>query len=157
MWYATDVSREELFRRLRHLEPSEPFRSTFQYLNQMYMTAGYLAGQISGSTWETFTRRRLLEPLGMSRSTVSVDSMQQTDNYARPYSGGRNTAEATDYYSIGAIGPAGGINSSVSEMTNCGAGGPALPQQRPVADSIRSRLDSGDPLRVPCAPTFGRH
>jgi len=118
MWYATDVSREELFRRLRHLEPSEPFRSTFQYSNQMYMTAGYLAGQISGSTWETFTRRRLLEPLGMSRSTFSVDSMRQTDNYARPYSGGRNTVEATDYYSLGAIGPAGGINSSVSEMTN---------------------------------------
>jgi hypothetical protein len=118
MWYATDFSREELFRRLRHLEPSESFRSTFQYSNQMYMTAGYLAGQISGSTWETFTRRRLLEPLGMSRSTFSVDSMRQTDNYARPYSGGRNTVEATDYYSLGAIGPAGGINSSVSEMTN---------------------------------------
>jgi len=118
MWYATDVSRGELVRRLRHLEPSEPFRSTFQYSNQMYMTAGYLAGQISGSTWEAFTRRRLLEPLGMSRSTFSVDSMQQTDNHARPYSGGRNAAEATDYYSVGAIGPAGGINSNVSEMTN---------------------------------------
>jgi CubicO group peptidase (beta-lactamase class C family) len=116
-WYANDFSRKELFRRLRHLKPSEPFRSTFQYSNQMYMTAGYLAGQISGSTWETFTRRRLLEPLGMSRSTFSVDSMQQTDDYARPYGGGADTTVAIDYRPLDGIGPAGSINASVSEMT----------------------------------------
>lgn len=115
-WYANDFSREELFQRLRHLKPSESFRSAFQYSNQMYMTAGYLAGQISGMGWENFTRQRLLDPLDMSRSTLSVDSMQQSDNYARPYSGGRDTTEATGYYSVGAMGPAGSINSSVSEM-----------------------------------------
>jgi len=117
LWYATDFSREEIFRRLRHLEPSEPFRSTFQYQNMMYMTAGYLTGQVSGLGWETFTRRRLLEPLGMSRTTFSVDSMQQSTDYARPYSGGRDTVESTDYHRLDAIGPAGSINSSVSEMT----------------------------------------
>ena len=117
LWYATDYSRESLFRRLRHLAPSESFRTTFQYQNLMYMTAGYLAGQVSGVGWETFTRRRLLDPLGMSRSTFSVDSMQRTDDYARPYGGGRDTVEAVDYRPLDAIGPAGSINSSVSEMT----------------------------------------
>ena len=117
LWYATDYSRESLFQRLRHLEPSESFRSTFQYQNLMYMTAGYLGGQISGLGWETFTRRRLLEPLGMSRTTFSVDSMQQTGDYARPYGGDRDTMEATDYHPLDAIGPAGSINSSVSEMS----------------------------------------
>jgi len=116
-WYANDFSRKELFQRLRHLTPSESFRSTFQYSNQMYMTAGYLAGQISGMTWEEFTRRRLLDPLGMSRSTLSVDSMQQTGDYARPYGGGPDTVQAIDYRPLDGIGPAGSINSSVSEMT----------------------------------------
>jgi len=88
LWYATDFSQEEIFTRQRHLQPSEPFRSTFQYQNMMYMTAGYLAGQISGMRWEDFTRQRLLDPLGMSRTTFSVDSMQQTGDYARPYGGG---------------------------------------------------------------------
>ncbi len=121
LWYATDFSREELFERLRHLEPRASFRSTFQYQNPMYMTAGYLAGQISGLGWETFTRRRLLDPLGMSRSTFSVDSMQTTDDYARPYGGTPDTIKAVDYYTVDtvdAVGPAGSINSSVSEMTN---------------------------------------
>jgi len=117
LWYATDYSRESLFERLRHLAPAASFRSTFQYQNLMYMTAGYLVGQVSGLGWETFTRRRLLDPLGMSRSTFSVDSMQTTDNYARPYGGDRDTIEAVDYRPLDAIGPAGSINSSVSEMT----------------------------------------
>jgi len=116
-WYANDFSREELFQRLRHLKPSESFRSTFQYSNQMYMTAGYLAGQISGTTWENFTRKRLLAPLGMSRTTFSIDSMQQTSDYARPYGGGPDTVQAVDYRHLDGIGPAGSINSSVSEMT----------------------------------------
>jgi CubicO group peptidase (beta-lactamase class C family) len=117
LWYATDYTRESLFRRLRHLAPSASFRTTFQYQNLMYMTAGYLAGELSGRGWEAFTRRRLLDPLGMSRSTFSVDSMQTTDDYARPYGGGRDTVEAVDYRPLDAIGPAGSINSSVSEMT----------------------------------------
>jgi CubicO group peptidase (beta-lactamase class C family) len=117
LWYATDFSREQLFQRLRHLKPSASFRSTFQYQNLMYMTAGYLAGQISGLGWETFTRRRLLNPLGMSRSTFSVDSLRTTDNYARPYGGGRDSTFVVDYRSLDAVGPAGSINSSVSEMT----------------------------------------
>jgi hypothetical protein len=53
----------------------------------------------------------------MSRSTFSVDSMQTTDDYARPYGGDRDTIEAVGYRPLDAIGPAGSINSSVSEMT----------------------------------------
>jgi hypothetical protein len=108
---------EELVGRLRHLEPSEPFRSTFQYSNLMYRTAGYLAGQVSGVRWEALTRQRLLEPLGMARTTFSYDAMQRATDYARPYSGGLSTIEAIDYNHDEATSPSGSINSSVSEMT----------------------------------------
>lgn len=153
LWYATDHSRESLFERLRHLAPSEPFRSTFQYQNLMYMTAGYLAGQVSGLGWETFTRRRLLGPLGMMRSTFSVDSMQTTDDYARPYGGDRDTVEAVDYRPLDAIGPAGSINSSVSEMTewvqlllNDGRHGDTqLIDSTTVAELTRPRIVLEDP------------
>ena len=117
LWYAAEYSRESLFRRLRHLEPSASFRSTFQYQNLMYMTAGYLTGQVDGTTWEDFTRRRILDPLGMIRSTFSVETMQEADDYARPYEGGRDSTFLVDYRNVDAMGPAGSINSSVSEMT----------------------------------------
>ena len=116
VWYGTDASRAELFARLEHLPPSEPFRTTFQYQNLMYMTAGYLAGQLTGSTWEDVVRQRLFEPLGMASSTLSVTAMQQATNYARPYAGGTDSLVAIDFRNIDAVGPAGSINSSVTEM-----------------------------------------
>lgn len=116
LWYGQDLSREALFSRLPHLPPSEPFRTTFQYQNLMYMTAGYLAGQRNGSRWEDLVRQRLFQPLGMSTSTLSVETMQQTSNYARPYGGGRDSVAAMEFRNIDAIGPAGAINSTVTEM-----------------------------------------
>ncbi len=116
VWYGSDASRQELFARLEHLPPSEPFRTTFQYQNLMYMTAGYLAGQLAGSTWEDVVRQRIFDPLGMTSSTLSVNAMQQAANYARPYGGGKDSLVAIDVRNIDAIGPAGSINSSVTEM-----------------------------------------
>src|SRR6516225_1393080 len=40
MWYSSPFSRDELFARLRYLEPSKDFRTSFQYQNLMFMTAG---------------------------------------------------------------------------------------------------------------------
>jgi CubicO group peptidase (beta-lactamase class C family) len=116
VWYGADASRAELFARLEYLPPSEPFRTTFQYQNLMYMTAGYLAGQLTGSTWEDVVRQRIFEPLGMSSSTLSVNTMQQAADYARPYAGGKDSLVAIDVRNIDAVGPAGSINSSVTEM-----------------------------------------
>ncbi|HEU5368230.1 MAG TPA: serine hydrolase domain-containing protein, partial [Ktedonobacterales bacterium] len=42
-WYHnTTATRQELFERLQHLEPTQDLRSRWQYQNLMYMTAGYL-------------------------------------------------------------------------------------------------------------------
>ena len=43
MWYHNlTAARQELFERLRYLEPTKDFRSFWQYQNGMYMAAGYL-------------------------------------------------------------------------------------------------------------------
>jgi len=116
LWYGSDLTRKQMFKRLRYLEPSETFRDRFQYQNLMYMSAGYLTGQITGSSWEALVRERLLEPLGMERSNLSVDRMQEMSNHALPYGGGRDSLEQIDFRNIDAIGPAGSINSSAREM-----------------------------------------
>ncbi|WP_118838384.1 serine hydrolase [Salinibacter ruber] len=118
LWGVTDLPREELVARLRYLEPSEPFRTTFQYQNLMYTAAGHLAGQVAGSTWEETVQSRLFAPLGMTRSTFSVTTMQETDDYARPYGDALEDYDRIDYRNIDPVGPAGSINSSVAEMTS---------------------------------------
>ena len=42
-----------------HLEPSKPFRSTFQYNNLMYLVAGLVLERVSGQRWEDFVRSQL--------------------------------------------------------------------------------------------------
>ena len=116
VWLATGLSREELYSRLRYLEPSEPFRKRFQYQNLMFMTAGYLSGQVTGTTWEEQVEKRILGPLGMVRSNFSVQDMQEDDNFSYAYNDRDRQIERIPFRNIDAIGPAGSINSSPVEM-----------------------------------------
>ncbi|MGD8868628.1 MAG: serine hydrolase [Gemmatimonadales bacterium] len=116
LWYGSALTRRELYERLRYLEPNREFRAVWQYQNLMFMTAGYLAEQIEGSSWEALVRERILEPLGMSRSNFSVVEMQRADDFAYPYHENDGDVRQIDFRDIDEIGPAGSINSSVREM-----------------------------------------
>src|SRR5678815_6063938 len=52
VWYGSDLSREQIFHRLQYLPFSRDLRVKFQYNNLMFMTAGYLAGQLAKGSWE---------------------------------------------------------------------------------------------------------
>ena len=117
LWYGASLTREELFDRLRYLEPSKGFRSVYQYQNLMYMTAGYLVGQITDSTWEDFVQKRILKPLGMENSNFSVTNSQESPDYALPYNKEEDKVSEIPFRNIDSMGPAGSINSSVSDMS----------------------------------------
>jgi CubicO group peptidase (beta-lactamase class C family) len=116
LWYGSKLTRRELYERLRHIEPNREFREVFQYQNLMFMTAGYLAGQIEGKSWEALVRERIFEPLDMPRSNFSVDDSQKADDFAYPYNEIDDVVRQIDFRNIDEIGPAGSINSSVEEM-----------------------------------------
>ncbi len=116
LWYGGEFSRRQLYDRLRYLEPSRDFRAVFQYQNLMFMTAGYLAGQLGGSSWESLVRARIFEPLEMRRSNFSVTESQKADDFAYPYSRVEDEVRQIGFRNIDEVGPAGSINSSVEEM-----------------------------------------
>ncbi|UCC82513.1 MAG: serine hydrolase [Gemmatimonadota bacterium] len=116
VWYGSDFTRQELYERLRYLEPSRDFRAAYQYQNLMFMTAGYLAGRLAGMTWEELVSGRIFEPLGMARSNFSVDESQRSDDFAYPYVQIGEDVRQVDFRNLDEIGPAGSINSSVEEM-----------------------------------------
>lgn len=119
LWYNNaHLSRKEVVERLQYLEPTHEFRTTWQYQNLMYTTAGYLIEVISGQTWEEFTRQRILTPLGMSSTNFSVHESQQTADFALPYKETKEQVERVAFYNrFQAIGPAGSINSHLIDMT----------------------------------------
>src|SRR6266567_9325703 len=85
VWYNSPFSRKELFERLRFLEPSKDFRTTFQYQNLMFMTAGYLAARLSDMSWESYVHKVVFDPLGMATSNFSVTDSQKSSDYSLPY------------------------------------------------------------------------
>ncbi len=119
VWYTSDFSREDIVdNRLRYLQPNKPLRYTFQYNNLMFMTAGYLAGQLNGTTWEAAVQQRVLAPLGMTCSNFSVLDSQKTADFSEPYRKNRKTEEVKQipFYVQGAVGPAGEINSCAADL-----------------------------------------
>lgn len=116
LWYGSNWTRKELFDRLKFLEPNEPFRTTFQYQNLMFMTAGILTEHLSGMSWEDFTRTRILTPLDMQATSFSTSEMTGNNRASKPYRWTKSGVIEIPYRNIDAIGPAGSINSTAEDM-----------------------------------------
>ena len=120
VWYSSTASRQELVSRLQYLQPSADFRYLWQYQNMMYMTAGALIEKISGTTWEEFTRSRILEPLGMHATTYFDAQSSRSADFALPYgivAGTPNqVVKPLPIQLSPAIAPAGGIVSNIDDM-----------------------------------------
>ena len=116
VWIGRSYDRQELYDRMRYLEPSASFRQRYQYQNLMFMTAGILAERITGQSWEDLVEERIFQPLGMTRSNTSADDMPGSGDYSLPYMERAGMVVAVPMLNIDAVGPAGSINSSVEEM-----------------------------------------
>lgn len=118
VWYSSGFSREDLFHRLRYLNPNKGFRYAYQYNNLTIMTMGYLVGKVSGLGWEGALREKIFQPLGMTTSNFSVADLEKTPDHSTGYEMKKDAVRKTPYHNIDAIGPAGSINSSVDEMSH---------------------------------------
>ncbi len=117
LWLNNGSSREEIVNRLAFLEPNETLRAKFQYNNLMYVLAGCLIERLTDGTWEEAVHQRIFQPLGMKRSNFSVLDSQNDADFALPYTEKDNGIQPTSFRDLGLIGPAGGINSSVEDMS----------------------------------------
>lgn len=114
LWYDTTYSTDEIIRRARFLKPVSDFRTRYGYQNLMFITAGRVIEKVSGMKWADFVRSRILDPLGMTRTTTSVRDMK--DNFALPHneSGGKLRALPVGFLdeAIGAV----RLNASVADL-----------------------------------------
>jgi CubicO group peptidase (beta-lactamase class C family) len=109
-------TRADLVRRLRFLPLSQDLRQGFQYCNLGYLAAGYAIEALSGTSWEDFLRARLLTPIGMADSNLSVDDLNAGPDHATAYERRRGTVVEVRARPITAMAPAGAINSSAADM-----------------------------------------
>jgi CubicO group peptidase (beta-lactamase class C family) len=121
IWYQSDFTRQELFDRIKYLEPSIPLRQGYLYNNLMYAAAGQIVEYLSGQTWEEFVKSRIFAPLNMSHSIFVVEDMQKQPDFMAPYYEKRDTnilLPAPFYTHQEGLGPAGAIISNINDLSN---------------------------------------
>jgi CubicO group peptidase (beta-lactamase class C family) len=120
VWYGAKLTRADIVRRLRFLEPSKDFRSTWQYQNMMFVTAGFLAGHVAGESWEALVSTRLFAPLEMTRSNFTPGALDpKDDDFSLPYVKGENeVVRPVPFYLDTEMGPAGSIYSTIDDLSH---------------------------------------
>jgi CubicO group peptidase (beta-lactamase class C family) len=114
--FTTD-SRDSLLQRIKYMEPSAGLRERWQYNNFMFFLQGMVAQKLTGKSWEENVKERILIPLDMTNTNFSVNDMAKNAEGAVGYQVTNDSiVEKMDYYNINGMGPAGSINSSVTDM-----------------------------------------
>ncbi|MDR1599579.1 MAG: serine hydrolase [Oscillospiraceae bacterium] len=113
-----NIGRRQIVESIRHLEPSAPFRSKWQYNNLMFASAGYLVERLSGARWEDFTRERIFKPLGMDRANFNCEDSVIDGDFALAYQRGAAGFDPVPFSRIGGSGPAGSVNACAEELSN---------------------------------------
>ncbi|MCR5160230.1 MAG: beta-lactamase family protein [Lachnospiraceae bacterium] len=117
-WPDPDTDRRAFLRRARFLEPNRPFRYSSEYNNTVYDLIGCIAEEVSGISWEELVRERVLRPLGMNRSCLTMADMMKDPDHAKGYFAASRTAPLQEMapWEMGVGAPAAAVNSCVSEM-----------------------------------------
>ena len=116
-WPPTDYSRDEIIRRFRYVKPATSFRSRYAYDNVLYMIAGQVVAAVSGKSWDDFIKERIFTPLGMKTSNTTVADLLASRDAATPHVMVEGKLKTISPLPLENVGPAGSINSSVSEMS----------------------------------------
>lgn len=116
VWYNSKMDKNEMLRRIRYLQPSFEIRQRYQYGNLMYFTSGLAIERAAGKTWEEVIQERILDPLDMTHTNFSVDTTQNSYNFAYPYLEKHDQLKKIPFRNLSLIAAAGSINSNVKDM-----------------------------------------
>lgn len=117
-WITGVLNRDEVIQVAGLAKPTAKFRERWQYQNVMYSAAGQAVAAAYGTTWEQVITDKILRPLGMNNSDLSVARMQKSNDFARGYSYDPDTKQSrlVPTRDLTNIAPAGAINSSATDM-----------------------------------------
>lgn len=111
-----DLDLDALLAAADTLQPSAPFRTTWQYNNLGYAILGLMIERATNTSWEEAVTTRLLAPLGMTATNFSVDEMIQSGDYAKTYAYNEAEYRPIPLQDLRAVKAAGALNSNAKDM-----------------------------------------
>ena len=128
LFNVNDFTPDRLITQVAELPLTTPFGERFQYSNQMYAMGGYAAAAAAGAApndlyggYQLVMRERLLNPIGMDRSTFALEEVLASGDYALPHATGldgnlQRVPLLVDQRFVTAVAPVGALWSSARDM-----------------------------------------
>lgn len=111
-WPDYERSEADYMKSIRYLDAVVPFRSRPEYNNVMFILAGYIEECVTGKKWGELVKERILLPLGMTHTYVSLEEVPPGTDLAEGYKDG---------YRLTSIAPkeraSGSIVSTTEDLT----------------------------------------
>jgi len=116
-------TRDEMLNHLQYIHPLSSFRSQFAYQNILFLVAAHILEKKAKMTYEELLKQEIFLPLEMTNSTVTLKDYLEAPNRAewlmRLEDG--STTRLNDDFPYNnwnyILGPAGGINSNVADLS----------------------------------------
>lgn len=114
---STDFTLKDVIHNLRYFKPVSSFRSKFDYDNQLYKVAGEVVARVSSMSWEQFIETRIMQPLGMEKSSASYQRLKDKSNVIDAHAPVDGHVIVIPRYLSTTGNAAGGIYSSVTDLS----------------------------------------
>lgn len=124
--------RDDVYKMMGLITPKYQFRNTYAYNNITFIIAAKVIEKVTGKSWEENVHSRILEPLGMTSTSVNGEGSEIENGFA---DAGAKASTPHEFYYVKdsmhvaplygseqalwwetVIGPAGSVNSNVVDM-----------------------------------------
>lgn len=157
LWAGRDTDSATVIKQWGKAKPSTSFRSTWEYANVPFTTAGVIAGKHGETDWAGAVKARLFAPLGMTRSSGTWKEGFGPADHATPhYYGFDKSITAVQWDAIDHAGGAGCVNSTARDMAKWLqfqlSGGKAAGGKRLLAEKVLKETHTAQMLVKPEGP-----
>jgi CubicO group peptidase (beta-lactamase class C family) len=118
-FWNSNLSRQEIMRRMQFLKPSNDFRASYGYCNSCFLTAGEVIPKVTNMPWEVYVFDSIVSPLQMINTYTLGAGMENLPNVARPHTNNfTGVLQEIPFDRIDNLGPAGSMVSNVKDLSN---------------------------------------
>ncbi|GLR19972.1 serine hydrolase [Portibacter lacus] len=117
-WWDSNYDKAEVIRRIRFQKPVADLHEKYIYCNLGYLVVGEVIAKVSGMTYEKFIETQFFDPLGMTRSLMSVSGLPNMENVAVPHSGVNGELVPIAQLNVDNCAPAASVVTSVNDLTH---------------------------------------
>lgn len=118
MYWGSDMNSQQCLEKFGKLPPLHGFRSKWGYTNMGYVVAAEAIKNMSGMTWADYVRQRILTPLNMKNTVVTIAELDKVANKTAAHTVWDGQLMQIPYGRFENLGPAASISSSVADMSH---------------------------------------